>query len=81
MDMDENSTTIIFAIRQFPIGRLAEAVNMGNRCNCTVWVDSRSIDEYGYSDLFVACGNDEDQQDFACWLQNTIGVFDFAKTA
>lgn len=75
MYFDSNATTILFSIKRFPIGRLAEAVNMGNRCNCTVWIDSRSIDESGYAEVFVACGSEEDQADYASWLQNTLCVF------
>ena len=75
MYFDEKSTTILFSIRNFPIWRLPEAVNMGNICGCTIWVDSRSIDEYNRGDVFVAAGSDEALQDFACWLQNTMNIF------
>ena len=78
MYFDEKSTTILFTVRNFPIGRLPEAINMGNVCGCTIWVDSRSVDEYNHGDVFVACGSDESLEEITCWLQNTLGVFTVA---
>lgn len=75
MYYNENDTTILFTVRNFPIGRLPETINMGNRCGCTVWVDSRSIDKYNRGDIFVACGSEESLEEISCWMQNVLGVF------
>lgn len=81
MYFNETETTIMFAIKDFPIGRLPEAINMGNRCGCTIWVDSRSINEYNRGDVFVACGSEESLAEIACFLQNTMDIFSKSEVA